>query len=151
MKIGMRCSAAFFLALSSQPAVAAEDFRDAEISRTTAGFVGLNLQMKMGATHRAVPHARFAMGLVRYENASGIAPQHPTPAWLELGASRGGRAEFYFAGQRFSDVRNQLGFDQTTAALIGVGVIAVAVAVVATMNDDDDSDVHCQAVGVCPE
>ena len=151
MKIGMWPAAAVLLALASQPAAAAGDFREAQVARPTAGFVGIRLRMDMGASHRAVPQARFAMGLVHHDPVRGSALQRSTPAWLELGASRSGRPEFYVAGQRFTNLRNRLGIDRTTAAVIGVGVIAVAVAVAVSMSDDDDRQAHCQGVGVCPE
>ena len=122
-----------------------------EVARPIAGFVGIRLRMDMGASHRAVPQARFAMGLVHHDAAPGGTLQRSTPSWLELGASRSGRAEFYVAGQQFTDLQNRLGVDRTTAAVIGVGVIAVAAAVAISMGDDDDEQAHCQGVGVCPE
>ena len=151
MKIGMRFAAAILLALSSQPATAAGDFRDAARVPATSAFVGIRLQMNMGATHRPVPNARFAMGLVRHDGAHDTALLRPTRSWLELGLSRSGRAEFFVAGQQYTDVRNRLGIDQTTVAVIGLGVIAVAAAVAVSMNDEDDDDAHCLGVGVCPE
>jgi hypothetical protein len=73
---------------------------------------------------------------------------------FELGLSRTGRAEFYIAGQRYSDIRTKLGIAPVGAALLAAGGLAVVGAALAGSSDKQEDkkppEVVCMGIGVCP-
>lgn len=137
-------AAAAALAMTlSQPALAAQDFRDAGAGERRSGaFAGVSLRVPLGAEEKARPSARLQLTSDhRYRTADGVRTHRP--AGLELGADGLGKPEIFFNGAKLSDAERRMG-------LSGIGdwvlpaVLLTAVVVGVVLLTDGNNDLPDQ-------
>jgi hypothetical protein len=121
--------------LASQPALAADTQAGTGL-RQTAAFAGLSVRMGLGE-RSTTPVARLKLSLDQVQGGTLSGWQRVNGQSLELGFSRKGKTELYFAGQSLSGLQQRFGIAPLTAVVVGIGALGVGAVAVSELADDE--------------
>ncbi|HEX8526364.1 hypothetical protein [Allosphingosinicella sp.] len=142
------------LALSSAPALAADDLRvQTGLERRSGAFVGGSFRIDLGPRATACRSARIGLGMIHsFSDSTGAVRNRLSGSAVELGLSRG-RPELFFGGRSLSEAERRLGVrgSSTTPVLIA-GAVAVGVGaflILSRGSDDGPANPCPPGVEVC--